>query len=406
MFRERILNSVSYSSGNVSVVDLPRDAVYHMIQLSVYGGTWVSVQGAMGTGPTLDDNFPFSLMRQIRLIRNGSDVVFQGSGAQLAKEHYYLNKSAPFARLYTVSANVETLRTATVRGITVPANADGINACGGGFTVANAPASSTTLYFDMEVELWLQMGPEDAYYGTILDARELASFQLEITWATSAQISVAGTANTSDTITASFSITSIDQDNLEIGQPLGTFKRSGLSFTNIPYASNNYQVLLPRGNFYHGIIFQTRAQKAASTTVLFAENNVISSAINRINSNFQLRNFNFPALQSKNMSDGGGRPQAFSTAQGMPQGWAYLYYPSAANEGNELIPTYVMDQFDFQITTAALGSSQNGVTTASTNPTIDLLLEEVIPGQDIGSSAPRGAKAGSIGKTTAKPYQR
>ena len=88
----------------------------------------------------------------------------------------------------------------------------------------------------------------------------------------------------------------------------------------------------------------------------------------------------------------------------MPQGFAYLYYPSATNQGSELVPTYVMDQFDLQVSTNAIGSAQNGVTTASTNPTIDLLLEEVIPGVDIGSAAPRGSSAGSLARTSAKPY--
>lgn len=404
MIRQRQINSVSYSSGNISTIDLPRDAVYHMIQLSVFAATWVSVQGAMGTGPALEANFPFSLLRNVRLIRNGSDVVFQGSGPQLAKEHYYLNKSAPFARLYTVSSNVETLRTATTRGVTVPANSDGLNACGGGFTVPDAPASSTTLYFDMEMELWLQIGPEDVFYGTLLDARTLASFQLEITWATTASISIAGTANTSDTVTCSLAITSIDQDNLSTKENFGTFKRSTLSQSQIPYGSSNFQTLLPRGNFFHGIIFQTQAYKASSTVVLFPENDVLSSVINRINSNYQLRAFNFNQLQAINMSDGGGRAQPWSTAKGHPQGWAYLYYPSASNEGNELIPTYVMDQFDVQLTTQAIGSSSNGVTTASTNPTINMLLEEVIPGVDIGAAAPKGSFAGSKARTSAKPY--
>lgn len=404
MIRQRQINSASFSAGNISVIDLPRDAVYHMIQLSCFGGSWVSVQGAMGTGPALDSSFPFSLIRNLRLIRNGSDVVFQGSGAQLAKEHYYLNKASPFARLYTLAANVETLRTATVRGITVPANADGICANGGGFAVPDAPASSATLLFDFEMELWLQIGPEDAYYGTLLDARTLASFQLEITWATTASISIAGTANTSDTVTASVAITSIDQDNLSTKENFGTFKRSTIQQSQIPYNSSNFQILLPRGNFFHGIQIQTRAQKASSTVVLFPDDGVLGQVNNRINSNYSLRTFNFNQLQAINMSDSGGRPQPWSTAQGMPQGFAYLYYPSATNQGSELVPTYVMDQFDLQVSTNAIGSAQNGVTTASTNPTIDLLLEEVIPGVDIGSAAPRGSSAGSLARTSAKPY--
>lgn len=406
MIRERQVNSVSFSDGGLSVVDLPRDAVYHMIQLSVFGGTWVSVQGSMGTGPALESNFPFSLIRSVRLIRNGSDVVFQGSGAQLAKEHYYLNKAAPFARLYTTSSNVETLRTATVRGITVPANPDGICANGGGFSIPDAAGSSVTLQFDMEVELWLQMGPSDAWYGTLLDARSLASFQLEIQWATVASLNIPGTANTSNTVTANFAISSIDQDNLKVDEPLGTFKRSTISQSQIPYSTSNFQVLLPRGNFFQGIIFQTRAQKAASTTVLFPENNVLGQIQNRINSNYYLRSTTFQLLQAKNMSDAGGRPQPYSTAQGMPQGWAYLYYPSASDQASELVPSYVMDQFDLQLTTQALSASQNGVTTSSTNPAIDLFMQEIIPGADIGKNAPQGAVNGSIARTTVKPYSK
>lgn len=403
MIRERQIQSLVYTAGGQQVVDLPRDAVYHMLQIGCFAGQVVSTQGAMGTGGTFESQFPFSLIESLRVIRNGSDVVFQGSGAQLAKEHYYLNTAAPMARLYTSAANVETLRTATVRGVTIPANADGICANGGGFTIPNAPASTATVLFDMQVELWFQLGPEDAYFSSLVDARPLATFQLEVRWAATNQLVIPGTAETI-AITANFTVMSYDQDNLAINQPFGTFKRSALSFANLAYGSSNQQILLPRGNFYQGIIIGTRAFKAASTVIPAPENSVIGNFQNRINTNYQLRQTSFEQLQAKNMADYGSRSQPYQTARGMPQGYAYLYYPVAGDKASELVPTFTMDQFDLLLNIDAIGSSENGVTTPATLPVIDLLIEEVIPGVSVSKNAPQGAMAGSIARTSAKPY--
>ncbi len=403
MIRERQIQSLTYAAGQQQTVDLPRDAVYHMIQLQCLAGSIQSTQGAMGTGGTLEAAFPFSLIEELRVIRNGSDVVFQGSGAQLAKEHYYLNTTAPFARLYTVAGNVETLRTATVRGVTVPANSDGICANGGGFSIPNAPNSSATVLFDFQVELWFQLGPEDAYYTTLVDARPLATFQLQVRYAATNTLVIPGTAETV-AIEANFSVLSYDQDNLAINQPFGTFKRSGQTYANLAYGSGNQQILLPRGNFYQGVILSTRAYKASSAVFPQPENNVLNQILNRINTNYQLRQTTFQSLQAKNMSDFGGRSSPYQTAQGMPQGWAYLYYPVAGDKAAELIPTFTMDTFDLLLTTAALGASQNGATTVATLPVIDLLIEEVIPGVSVSKNAPQGAMAGSIARTSAKPY--
>lgn len=88
----------------------------------------------------------------------------------------------------------------------------------------------------------------------------------------------------------------------------------------------------------------------------------------------------------------------------MPQGWAYIDYPSAAQSKSELIPTYATDVFDLLLSINAIGGAQNGVTTAATNPVIDFLFEEVIPGVDTAANAPRGAQAGSSRRVSAKPY--
>lgn len=401
MIRERQIATATYAAGTTQTVDLPRDAVYHTLELSVRGGTFSKSAVDSGTASTLDNNFPFSIIKNLRLIRNGSDVVWQGSGAQLAKEHLYLNKSHPFARIYSTASNVETLRTATSRGITVPANTYGIGECTVQFVTATADSAIVTTQFDFLMELWLQMGPEDLYYGTLVDARKLASYQLELQYAAVADISIAG--NTTDTIAANIQINSYDQDNLDIKEQYGTFKRSADSRTNLAYGSSNQQVLLPRGNYFHGIIFQTRAAKANSTTVLQSENACITQINNRINSNYTLRAVTFKDLQSKNLGDV-NFSNAYQGASGSPEGWAWLYYPVAGRRAAELVPTYDMDQFDIQLSLAALASSEHGATTSATLPTLDFLYQEVIPGVSVGDRAPKGAQYGSSRSTSAKPY--
>lgn len=409
MIRERQISSVPFTAGGQAVLELQKDAVYHMIQLAVDQGSFVSVQGAMGTGPTLDENFPFSIIKDVQLKRNGSDVVWQGSGAQLAKEHFYLNNAHPQARLYTQAANVETLMIAAVRGITqIPANSQGIGICEAQFAVPNAPSATATMFFDFLIEMWLQLGEIDGngWWGTLLDARQLSSFTLTFQFANVTDISIAGTANTSNTIAATININSLDQDNMAINNKFGTFKRSSITISNFQYASTGQQQLLNRGNYYLGIMFETLAQKAQSATVLRHENRVIQQITNRLNTNYFLRQVAFKSLQAKNTGDDNGRQTAYHGAGGTPQGWSYLNYVNASNSTNELVPTYTMDTFDILLDLFALASAENAATAGGTLPTIRVFSQEVIPGVDVGQSAPRGAMAGSIRGTSAKPYTR
>lgn len=403
MIRERQIQTATYTAGTTQTVDLPRDAVYHQIQLSVRQGIFQTVTQDSSTVTTLDENFPFSIIRNLRLIRNGSDVVWQGSGPQLAKEHLMLNRQHPFARLYTTSNNAETLRTATVRGVTIPANHTGIGACEAQFTAGTADTAATMqVQFDLIAELWLQIGVDDVYYGTLVDARKLASYQLELQYAAVTDFSIAGTLTT-NTCTATIQVSSYDQDNLDVKEQFGTFKRSSLSFTNIPYNSSNQQILLPRGNYFHGILMEVLGQKAQSATVLRHDSGIVTQINNRINSNYTLRAVSFKDLASKHMEDNSFNSPHHGAGTS-PQGWAYLSYPMVGKRGAELVPTYVMDQFDLQINTAASTGAENAAASASTNPTINLLLQEVIPGVPVGDMAPKGAFAGSSRATSAKPY--
>lgn len=403
MIRERQINTLTITAGATQTIDLPRDAVYHMIQLSCSAGQYIYSQAAAGTGVAFEENFPFSIISNLRLLRNGSDVVFQGSGALLAKEHFFLNKSHPHARIYKLATSVETLFTATSRGVTVPSNSEGIGAAVASFQDAVATATITIL-FDFLLEMWLQCGPDDGYYGTLIDARKLSSYQLEVTWAPLAAFHIPGTNNSAQSIAGTVQVSSIDQDNVDLNEQFGTFKRSTLAFSNLQYSSSNNQVLLPRGNYFQSIILQTLAQKARSTTVFAPENHVLTQINNRINSNYTLRATTWNDLQRKAIGDNPGCVGAFDVAGHGPQGFSRLYYPVAGNSMAELIPTYDMDQFDVQLSLDALANATNGVTTAATVPVINMLLGEIIPGVNVGANGPRGAQAGSLRQTSAKPY--
>jgi len=416
MIRERSIQSATFAAGASQVLDLPRDAVYHLIQMSWTGYLTLAQPSGATTGVTLDDAFPFSILKNVRLLRNGSDVVYQSSGVLLAREHYYLNERWPHARLYTLAASVETLLTGTSKGVTVPANDEGIGMTQLQFVCPTGVSGAPIVNFDFQVDMYLQMGPEDLYYGTLVDARRLATFQLILDYANVADVTIAGTNQTVTSITAAGRVLSYDQDNLATDIDFGTFKRSQLQLSNIPYGTSNFQVLLPRGNYFHGIIIDELAQKANSTTVLQHENAIISSLINRINSNFQLRNTAWEDLQRKNQADGCGNG-AYTGSRGLPNGCAYLYFPVTGDRASELVPSHVMDQFDLFLTLAGATTSgaapqastgitnpENGATTAATNPTINFLLEEVIPGVSMGESYPTAAMAGSKRATSAKPY--
>lgn len=406
MFRERILASIPYVSGAVSRARLPNDAVYHQLQLAIFGGSVSSTYGLAPSGPAFESNFPFSLIRDMRIIRNGSDVVWQGSGAQLAKEHFYLNNSPAKARLYNTSSNVETLLTGTSRGITIPANSAGINANLVEFVGASsASVTQVSAQFDMQMELWFQLNLEGkASCNTLVDSRKLATFDIEITWAAETSIMIAGTNNTANAVTATLQVMSIDQDNVSVKEEFGTFKRSAFQYSSFPYGSSNQQIMLARGNFWYGMLFQTRAYKTGSTTQLRPENSVLGNIQNRLNTNFQLKTVDFYSLQAKNISDNGGRAAVYDVAQGHPQGWGAIEYTKSLDNPGELIATYVTDVFDLLLQYQAITAATNGSTTASTLPVLDILTQEVIPGVTVAPNAPQGSQAGSIMGTSAKPY--
>lgn len=427
MIRERRIASPQYSQGQVISVELPKDAVYHQIQVELDGNISLAYPvGGVGAGATQSrfaQGFPFNLMSRLRLIRNGSDVVWQGSGKQLAKEALYLNGVHPFARMWvdpsSALGTANSLLLQTINGIVVPSNPEGIGANAAAFQDASvagqAVATTNVIAFRMMVEMWLQLGVEDNYFTTLVDARPLASYTLEITWESMANIVSPGGQPGFPAVvtpTVSCSVQSYDQDNLSLGIAFGTFKRASFQPPGLSYSSSQIQALLPRGNLYYGVLFEALGYKSAggsfgaTPTIAEPGNDIIGEIQNRINSNYQLRDVYFRDLQAKNRNDNRVPTNPYDPWAAAPFGWAMFFYPCTGDSIKELVATYTMDQFDLllQIAAQAGVATSDGFTyQAGTTPIVNLLTQEVIPGKSVSPSGARGSFAGSISATSAKP---
>lgn len=408
MFRQREIGGAEYKRGLPSRIRINNDAVYHTLQFNLEGLV-KSDFDATPSGPIFDSAFPFSLMQDIRIVRNGSDVVWQGSGAQLAHEHQVLNSKAPAARLYSrnETTKVETLLTKNVGGMTIPSNSEGI-ACNTANFEGSSVASTqdhVSVRFKASAEMWFQV-PLDGSATTncLVDARELSTFIAEITWADHSSVIIPGTNNTKNTIEANVILTSMDQDNVAQGLPFGTFKRSSRQINNFAWGAGAQQVLLDRGNYQFGFLFDTKAFKAASALVPMPENNVIKSIRNNINTNFALRDMTFETMQSKAHGDEGAFTAAYAPMSAGPYARSVIRYTDSLDNPGELIMTQTADVWEMKIAMCAIGEASNGVNTPGQNPIIDMLSQEIIPGVTVAADAPQGARNGSIGRTTAKPY--
>lgn len=166
--------------------------------------------------------------------------------------------------------------------------------------------------------------------------------------------------------------------------------------------------MLPRGNFYQSIMIGTKAFKAGSTANAIAENSVLSSIKNRITQISICALSTLSRSKRKNQADAGGRDQSWATARGVPQGFAFLSYINAAQKAAKWFQLMLWTNSTSLFQAQDNASATNGATTASTNPIIELLIQEVIPGVSVGGAAPQGAADGtkSNGTSAAKPYAR
>jgi hypothetical protein len=254
------------------------------------------------------------------------------------------------------------------------------------------------------LELWFQL-PVDKYFTTLVESRSLSSFQIEVTWEQVANYLIVGSnsgGNAVATMTVNCSVMSYDQDNLKQGLAFGTFKRSGQTPPSLAYNSTGQQFLLSRGNLFYGVLIEALGTKSAGlSTIQRPGNDILTEIVNRLNTNYYLRDVFWRDLQAKNRNDQ-ALYSPYDTWGALALGWGWLKYPITGDKLKELIQTFSYDTFDLLFSTAATSGTGDGNTYSGT-PTINLLTQEVIPGRSVAAGAPRGAYAGSIAATSAKP---
>lgn len=412
MIRERRLGSLTYGgAGAVNTFEMSKDAVYHQVQIEIDGNLSITYpSGTAQVNSQLAEGFPFNLIQRIRLIRNGSDVIWAGSGKQLAKESLILNGTFPFARIWVDGTNngggtANALLTKSVRGITIPSNSEGIGCNNAVFTDTAASGTVNQIDFRAVLELWLQL-PVDKYFTTLVESRSLSSFQLEVTWEQTSNFIILGSNSggaATLVTTINCAIMSYDQDNLAPGLAFGTFKRSSLTPPGVAYSSSGQQFLLPKGNLYFGVLIEALGLKSAGlATIPQPGNDIITEIVNRVNTNYYLRDVFFRDLQAKNRNDGALSSSPYDTLGAGVLGWAAIKYPITGDKLKELVQTFSYDTFDLLFSLNATTGGGDG-NTYNGSPTINILTQEVIPGRSVAAGSPRGAYAGSIAATSAKP---
>ncbi len=413
MIRERRLGTVAYGgAGATNTFEISKDAVYHQLQLEIDGNaSIVYPSGTANVNSQFAEGFPFNIIQRLRVLRNGSDVIWAGSGKQLAKESLILNSTFPFARIWVDRTNngggtAGAMLTKSVNGVTIPSNSEGIGCNAAVFTDTASTGATNQIDFRGVLELWFQL-PVDKYFTTLVESRSLSSFQLEITWEQVANYLIVG-SNSGGTAVATMSINcavmSYDQDNLKQGLAFGTFKRSSQTPQSISYNTTGNQFLLSRGNLFYGILIEALGTKSAGlSTIQQPGNDILTEIVNRLNTNYYLRDVFWRDLQAKNKNDQ-SLVSSYDTWGAVALGWAFLKYPITGDKLKELVQTFSYDTFDLLLSTAATSGTGDG-NTYTGNPGINLLTQEVIPGRSVSAGAPRGAYAGSIAATSAKPGQ-
>ena len=292
-----------------------------------------------------------------------------------------------------------------MNGVSIPSNSEGIGCNNAVFTDTATSATTNQIDFRAVMEMWLQL-PVDKYFTTLVESRSLSSFQLEITWEQTANFIILGSnagGNATLTTTVNCTVMSYDQDNLKQGLAFGTFKRSSLQPPGLAFNSTGQQFLLPRGNLYYGILFESLGLKSAGlATIAQPGNDIVTEIVNRVNTNYYLRDVFWRDLQAKNRNDGALPSSPYDTWGAGVLGWAALKFPITGDKLKELVQTFSYDTFDLLISTAATTGTGDG-NTYNGSPTLNVLTQEVIPGRSVAAGSPRGSYAGSIAATSAKP---
>jgi len=222
---ERSIGDVAFVSGQKSYLDLPRDYWYRQLFLNLTGTLTIGTANA--TALRLES--PLSLIKRIDVVLNGKDVI----------------KSLPFYALYQKTKQIHK----TAPGFTAP-----------GLTqAAHAFAAGAVIDFG----LWDGVSKVD----TMLKAKGASTLQLGIDWETTANgLVVPDTTTTTAISNCNLHVLTNEAYNVDDKAVFPVNREYSL---NMPInATGTYQLKLPTGNMYWGLLVRAVENGALSNAVV------------------------------------------------------------------------------------------------------------------------------------------
>jgi len=210
--RRRKEGTIDYSANNQEDENLGRGVVYREIALRLTGQ--LTVAGADNTSANTNNGDEWAVVKRIRLLANGTDVIKDISGNDLWWLDYFLYGTPPKV---------------------TPTLGDG---------------STANPSFDSVLVLPLWMPNAVKPIDTALDARELSSLEVEIQWGDHTSINGSATGFTTTPRVELFSLTSFNVS--------GPFSQWRLFPIEKEITANNpqFEVELPVGKMYRGFMIR------------------------------------------------------------------------------------------------------------------------------------------------------
>lgn len=217
-FLQRYWKALNFTSANeIASIDLPRTYHIHQILLRLSGTLTIGTAAATA----LKNRNPLGLIKKIRLIANGKDVIKSFTGDVLYEKNY-------------IDYGTDGQLTAT------------------GLTVA-AHAFAAELVLDLAMPERRAKVPIDS----ALDAKTLSSLDLEITWGQASDIVTPDATTTLTLSNTKIEVSLVESFGIPNGSPLLLYKEYPIKRT-VSATSTAFEIdKLPVGNFYRGILLKT-----------------------------------------------------------------------------------------------------------------------------------------------------
>lgn len=216
--RRRPQGVISYTSGQTERLKLGRGMLYRELYLDLTGT--LTVSAANNTAANTQRGDEWGIVKEVRLIANGTTVLLVRSGEELAQEMF------TYFGQYPLNSRNIGASSATVLG--------------------DAATLNPSLYSTAIIPLWMPKAvkPMD----TLLDARLLSELTLEIRWGTHTDINSAATGFAGQINVQSAEVFGVPKD-----QKFSSVRKPR-TIADITATNSAYQIELGVGDMYRGLL--------------------------------------------------------------------------------------------------------------------------------------------------------